>query len=439
MKNAMARAIVILMLLLTVRVSAQENGLIDLGGLNIGDAFGYPALNDVLNQPDHTLDLADFKGKLLILDFWGHGCASCVRAFPELDSLQRAFGDRIQIVAVNPEPREATIAYFDRLRRIAKPHFPIITADTLLHQLFPHALVPHHVWIDTAGVVRFITNGSSINEKTIREYFAGETPVLPEIRRVRQPGLANSPLLQLVQESNPRYSILYRAIPGVGAVNRIPFLTMNEGKAERITFSNVSAFELFEYAYSKGRSRYRVVYPEQCRFDGIDKDTFVRPAQDSLFNEWYTRYSYNYDIRVGDDQQARIYDYMVEDLNRYFKVEVRIFRKREDVYVLEVVDDALFASARKPMEKPERHLDSLTLRGWDADQIVAYFAGQAITQGFRKRFLNGVRFEDQLYLRIRRMPLSLGTMDKLNRELGRYGLGFVKRKRKMPRLEFRAL
>jgi len=46
--------------------------------------------------------LADFKGRVVLLNFWATWCAPCVREMPSLDRLQAALGDRgLRVVAVS--------------------------------------------------------------------------------------------------------------------------------------------------------------------------------------------------------------------------------------------------------------------------------------------------------------------------------------------------
>ncbi len=46
--------------------------------------------------------LADFEGRVVLLNFWATWCAPCVREMPSLDRLQAALGDRaLRVVAVS--------------------------------------------------------------------------------------------------------------------------------------------------------------------------------------------------------------------------------------------------------------------------------------------------------------------------------------------------
>jgi thiol-disulfide isomerase/thioredoxin len=49
-----------------------------------------------------TLGLADFKGKVLLVNFWATWCAPCVEEMPSLAKLQKALGgDDFEVVAIS--------------------------------------------------------------------------------------------------------------------------------------------------------------------------------------------------------------------------------------------------------------------------------------------------------------------------------------------------
>jgi len=55
--------------------------------------------------------LADFQGRLTLVNFWATWCAPCVRELPSLDRLQTAFDDtKFRVVAINEDRGGAAVA-----------------------------------------------------------------------------------------------------------------------------------------------------------------------------------------------------------------------------------------------------------------------------------------------------------------------------------------
>src|SRR6266571_670195 len=66
----------------------------------VGDAAPACAAPAVDNA--RTVRVADYKGKVVYLDFWASWCVPCRESFPFMNELQREFGDRgLQIIAVS--------------------------------------------------------------------------------------------------------------------------------------------------------------------------------------------------------------------------------------------------------------------------------------------------------------------------------------------------
>lgn len=53
-----------------------------------------PALTDVVGWKGKEVKLADLKGQLVLLEFWGYWCGPCIGAMPELMELHEKFADR---------------------------------------------------------------------------------------------------------------------------------------------------------------------------------------------------------------------------------------------------------------------------------------------------------------------------------------------------------
>ncbi|NVO33515.1 TlpA family protein disulfide reductase [Hymenobacter lapidiphilus] len=50
------------------------------------------------------VQLRDFRGKVVVLDFWETSCAPCVKAMPQLQQLQEQYGNKVVVIGVLLDP-----------------------------------------------------------------------------------------------------------------------------------------------------------------------------------------------------------------------------------------------------------------------------------------------------------------------------------------------
>lgn len=150
--------------LLLLNVQAQE-----IEPFFIGDRIPDLTLHRIINYKDTLATLSSFGDKLIILDFWGIHCSSCIEQFPKEDSLQNIFKDKLQFILVCTDPREKVIVF---LKQYNKTHqtslsMPIIYGDSILYYLFPHHFIPHYTWIAPDGELTAQTDKDFINASII--------------------------------------------------------------------------------------------------------------------------------------------------------------------------------------------------------------------------------------------------------------------------------
>ncbi|MGJ7032306.1 TlpA family protein disulfide reductase [Niabella hirudinis] len=170
--------------ILCLYVAAQENVI---KPLTIKDTVPDIIFSNLYNHPAKTIRLSDFKGKLVILDFWAAWCGGCVYKLSALDSLQQRYAAKLQIISVNctkrtkdtPEKIAALLRQWQQAN--GKTFSPLVVADSssLFKKMFPHRSIPHYVWISPEGTVAAITGSEELTEQNINALLKGQSPPLP--------------------------------------------------------------------------------------------------------------------------------------------------------------------------------------------------------------------------------------------------------------------
>ena len=107
---------------------------------------------------DGALSLADYRGKVVYLDFWASWCPPCLLSLPALEELRREFrGSDFQILAVNLD-QDTT-----RAQRFLAQHdigYPSVTdPEGHIPERFGLTTMPTSYLIDRQGIVRLVHTG----------------------------------------------------------------------------------------------------------------------------------------------------------------------------------------------------------------------------------------------------------------------------------------
>lgn len=294
-----------------------------LGQLKIGDSIP-PALWSqplkVVNHPrgKNTITLGDYRGKLIILDFWATWCGSCIAAMPHVTALQSSFGRDVQFLFVNSRNTADTPKAIDDFFK--KHPMPIcsLVGDTLLSGLFPHAMLPHYVWIRDGKVVA-VTGSEALKENLLRPALAGATSALQEKKDVI--GFdRNKPLLEnkvSVPGGIRMYqSTLLRYFDGMFSGGGAD----SDSVSKRVYFINRPLMALYAEA---------VKLPFENRVILEVKDTAALLRRNTDWNDWKKQNTYCYELVVpAGTSPERVRALMLQDLNRYLNYHGRVERRR---------------------------------------------------------------------------------------------------------------
>ncbi|RKD12484.1 hypothetical protein BCY91_12635 [Pelobium manganitolerans] len=151
--------------------------------INLNDTVPNIPFHHLLNYSDSNAKLNDFRGKMVILDFWATWCKSCLNHLPDAEQLQKTFGNKIQFILVNSYSVRETPEHVGAfLKNWEKSHIklsvPIARGDTVTRKIFPRMFLPHYVWIDQNGIYRAATSHHEVTEENVRNAIEGNYPTI---------------------------------------------------------------------------------------------------------------------------------------------------------------------------------------------------------------------------------------------------------------------
>jgi Thiol-disulfide isomerase and thioredoxins len=181
----------------------------------------------VVNHAEGTeaITLNDYKGKLIILDFWATWCKSCIANMPRMHELQTEYHQDMVVLPVTYEDAKTVSAFLGRTADSGmvalRQSFRSVIADDVLKLLFPNPdrSIPYFAIIGVDGMFKGLTIPPLMNRKLISQLVQGEDGYIPPLQPAPE-----TPLL----ERSPRYA--------ANRLNKPFYYSMLSGYMEGFTF-----------------------------------------------------------------------------------------------------------------------------------------------------------------------------------------------------------
>ena len=109
--------------------------------------------------------LSDYRGKVVLVNFWATWCPPCRKEIPDLIRLQREYRSRgLQVVGITYPPQK--LAEVRRFVRRMKVNYPVAlgTKDMML-RFSRSDILPMTIVIGTDGLIRDIIEGILLPEE----------------------------------------------------------------------------------------------------------------------------------------------------------------------------------------------------------------------------------------------------------------------------------
>jgi thiol-disulfide isomerase/thioredoxin len=103
--------------------------------------------------------LQQFRGRIVLLDFWATWCGPCRISMPVMEKIQNEYPGDVSLLAINlQEPRELVESY---IRRQNIRSTVLLDEDGEVGRVYQSHSIPMHVLIDREGIVRHVQIGFS--------------------------------------------------------------------------------------------------------------------------------------------------------------------------------------------------------------------------------------------------------------------------------------
>lgn len=310
--------------------------------LSLNDRIPDLKLNHFVNAPFSTIQLSQFIGKVLILDFWNTHCGACIKEIPIMAQLQIKFKGRLEFVMITPEEKQDVETFYKKRPELKNFSIPTIVNDTILSELFPYDTNPHLVWIGVDGVVKAITGGEYLTEENIIHLLKTNEIDLP----IKNDwlGFEYYSKLPLLLNGEP---IIEQIISYSTLTNSIPNLTRGTIGVEtqdsdfiKVRAINQPLLNLYRFAYS----------PRIKLSAGNVKTRTILNLKDALPQIYDSsgnlkRFCYELSMKrkyPGPSDKIKLLNYMRDDLDRSFGIESSIKTVSTACYVLFLKDSSLY-------------------------------------------------------------------------------------------------
>lgn len=315
----------LLFLLLSCVLSSRSS----LAQMSVGDQAPNLQFTALQNGTQPRVALAQLRGQLVLLDFWGTYCGPCVAAMPHLQALQQQFAGRLQVIAISPETPARVARYL-----AAQPSnllFATVTSTTAdsLQRLFSYRLVPHAVLLDAAGRVVASTSPQYVTAGVVDSVLRRLPVRLP----LKKDNLVANPLAVCfpATAATPPHFLLQPAMHGVGGMLRTYPQDSSAFHNRRLSLLNLPLTMIYRLAYGN-LSFYRTLDARPPAAGGLPETLYCL------------------DLLVAKGQEATLLPTLRQELAARFDLRATLETRTKPVYLLKIHDARKLPPATGPAD-----------------------------------------------------------------------------------------
>lgn len=318
MKVTTIKTIILAFLILSANIIyAQTNSKLGPGDTLPGTIF------PIRNYSSTSINLDDFKDKLIIIDVWDVTCGGCILGMPKMERLQEKYKDKIKVILLSDDSWESIEKLKTRADIVKDTKLPMITGESNLLSKINYVYLPTYIWIKDGKTILNVTDSEAFSEAKIEEYLStGQLKAknIKEIDTKTNRGPLLTTLYPYIKEDFEFYSFLwkngeYRTHTRI-AISRND---KNRNLVERVRVTGNNKRTLYQSAYDntfKNKSFRRIIFDDS----NIEKTDTAE---------------YSFEMIFGTARpDVAVFELMRKQLDLNLGLTSKVENRIRDVYVL---------------------------------------------------------------------------------------------------------
>lgn len=136
--------------LVLAALTASQTGLATI-------RYDAPPPNFAFPTPHGTKDLSDFRGRVVVVDFWATWCHVCTAELAEFVRARDTFGERVAVVTISDEMPDVASSYL-QASKIALPLVEDVAGAVF--RIYSVSAIPVTLVLDPQGKVSYVSVGA---------------------------------------------------------------------------------------------------------------------------------------------------------------------------------------------------------------------------------------------------------------------------------------
>jgi cytochrome c biogenesis protein CcmG/thiol:disulfide interchange protein DsbE len=120
----------------------------------VPEMVGRPAPEFSITDSERTVALRDFRGKIVVLNFWATWCPPCVEEMPSLIAMQKRMREKVTVLAVSTDESDSAYQRFIREHGLTPTLLTVRDGAQHSNSLYGSFRFPETYIIDGRGVLR---------------------------------------------------------------------------------------------------------------------------------------------------------------------------------------------------------------------------------------------------------------------------------------------